>query len=254
MTEGIPLTKSTFLNSFTLNRRHFLLGTSSFLAFCALSACNAKGYKIEVGKFLNPQERRFIQTAAEIIFPTEDLSKEREGLHVVDFIDRQLAMPYGFGERTYLSPPFAEGAENLGYQLPYTPRELYRKSFEKLLPWISENFKKKYFHALSKKDQIQILEDLEDGKIDLGEIPSPVFFKQLRNNVLEGVFSDPLYGGNQQMKGWEFLGFPGARADFMAWINQKGAPYPYKPVAIPLSFEKMQRFWQRQDESSMAPL
>lgn len=163
-------------------------------------------------------------------------------------------MNYGFGERTYLSPPYVTGDFHLGYQLPYNPRDLYRKSLERLFDWIRLHFNGKQFHQLSHGDQIRLLEDLEDGHISLGDIPGQVFFKQLRENVLEAVFADPLYGGNLKMQGWKYLGFPGARAEFMAWIDQQGAPYPYPPVAIPLSFEKIQRFWQIQDEESTSRL
>jgi hypothetical protein len=46
---------------------------------------------------------------------------------VLDFIARQMELPYRHGSYWYLRRPFVECApETLGYQLPYAPRELYR--------------------------------------------------------------------------------------------------------------------------------
>ncbi|QCE35195.1 gluconate 2-dehydrogenase subunit 3 family protein [Acetobacteraceae bacterium] len=241
-------------NIVPFTRRNFLFGSSSCIALLSFTGCT-KGNAYTHGSLLfQPEERQFLEIASQLIFPTEDLTHDKKGLHVVDYLERQLAMPYGFGERTYLSGPFVQGDHALGYQLPYPPYDLYKTALSRLFAWIKDNFHEKSFVNLPSETQIQILENLEDDQINLGDIPSSVFFTQLRQNVLEGVFSDPLYGGNTEMKGWEYLGFPGARAEFMKWINQHGAPYPYKPVAIPLSFEKMQRFWQLQEENGTTSL
>ena len=53
-----------------------------------------------------------------------------------------------------------------------------------------------------------------------------VFFAQLLENVREGYFADPLYGGNRGMAAWKWIGFPGARADFTDWIDQAGQDIP----------------------------
>jgi gluconate 2-dehydrogenase gamma chain len=59
-----------------------------------------------------------------------------------------------------------------------------------------------------------------------------VFFGQLLGNCKEGYFADPLYGGNRGMLAWQWIGFPGARADFTDWLDQAGRAYPYGPVSI----------------------
>lgn len=41
----------------------------------------------------------------------------------------------------------------------------------------------------------------------------------LIQNVREGFFADPLYGGNKDMAGWKMLGFPGARYDYREEIK-----------------------------------
>ena len=37
------------------------------------------------------------------------------------------------------------------------------------------------------------------------------FAEQAREHVLEGLFADPLYGGNRDLIGWKLIGFPGAQ-------------------------------------------
>ena len=37
------------------------------------------------------------------------------------------------------------------------------------------------------------------------------FFATLRTHTMEGMFSDPVYGGNKDFAGWRLVGFPGAQ-------------------------------------------
>ena len=77
-----------------------------------------------------------------------------------------------------------------------------------------------------------MLQDLEDEKIDLGEVERGAFFDLLLQNTIEGFFSDPLYGGNRDFAGWTLIGFPGPRYDYTPYIEQYGEPYPLPVVGI----------------------
>ena len=45
--------------------------------------------------------------------------------------------------------------------------------------------------------------------------PSAVaFFNTLRTHTMEGLFADPIYGGNKDFAGWRLVGFPGAQPQF----------------------------------------
>ena len=72
---------------------------------------------------------------------------------------------------------------------------------------------------------------MEHGVEGFDNLPSATFFAMLWGNTKEGFFSDPLHGGNKDMVGWKLIGFPGARADFMDWIERDEA-YPQPPVSI----------------------
>lgn len=58
------------------------------------------------------------------------------------------------------------------------------------------------------------------------------FFALLVQNTKEGYFADPKYGGNHQMASWVYIGFPGARANFLEWVDKDNVPYPLGPVSI----------------------
>lgn len=62
-------------------------------------------------------------------------------------------------------------------------------------------------------------------------VPPKIFFNLLLQNTKEGFFCDPIHGGNKGMVGWTMIGFPGARADFMDWV-ERNEQYPFPAVSI----------------------
>jgi gluconate 2-dehydrogenase gamma chain len=45
----------------------------------------------------------------------------------------------------------------------------------------------------------------------LKQIESTHFFSLLRRHTIEGMFCDPMHGGNIDLIGWQMVGFPGPR-------------------------------------------
>jgi len=39
-------------------------------------------------------------------------------------------------------------------------------------------------------------------------------FNTIRTHTIEGMFADPVYGGNKDFAGWRLVGFPSAQAVF----------------------------------------
>ena len=37
------------------------------------------------------------------------------------------------------------------------------------------------------------------------------FFNLVRTHTIQGTFSDPFYGGNENFIGWNLIGYPGSR-------------------------------------------
>ncbi|MBB2205166.1 gluconate 2-dehydrogenase subunit 3 family protein [Gluconacetobacter takamatsuzukensis] len=219
-------------------RRRFLAGLLGSTSFWLYS-----GHDVWAGslatethpytpRYFTPEEWRFLNAACERIFPTDAHGPGARSLGAPEFIDRQMDTPYGHGALWYMSGPFLTAPANLGYQLSLTPRDIYRQGIAGADAYTRQHHDGRGFADLDAQAQTALLKDLEHGEMSLGAVPAHLLFEQLRQNTLEGVFSDPLYGGNKGLAGWTLLGFPGARADFMDWVNQEGAPYPFGPVSI----------------------
>ncbi|WP_025885235.1 gluconate 2-dehydrogenase subunit 3 family protein [Asaia prunellae] len=219
------------------SRRHFVRNAAGTTAFLLLAGHDFRARALaatalsDKPQFFTPEEIRFLNAACDCIYPHDDLGPSATELGVPVFIDRQMNTPYGRGELWYMTGPFREGPANLGYQLPFAPRDLYRKGIAGADHY-ARSARGKVFADLDTHDQIEILTAFEGGAVHFPDLNARLFFEQLRRNTLEGVFADPIYGGNRNMEGWALLAFPGARADFMDWVNQEGAAYPFAPVSI----------------------
>lgn len=156
---------------------------------------------------------------------------------VVFYIDRTLGgSNLGYSLKTYTQGPFPvvseepvtveasstrdiydyvtvakEQAARYGYQSVLTPQEVYRRGLGFIDAYAQSTFQKN-FVDLSADQQDQILTDMEGEKATGFDGPSgKAFFTQLRNDTIEGMFSDPLYGGNRDKVGWKLIGYPGAQ-------------------------------------------
>lgn len=225
-----------------LSRRAFLVSASVFALSAPAIARNYRGeipwtpnqalppneFRADVA-FLTADERNFLTAAVDRLIPKDDFPSASE-LGVVDFIDFQLAGPYGRGSFYYMRGPFENGLPTQGYQsLP--PATLYRQAIAE----IEDGLKGKLntnFAKLSGDDQDKILTDLSKGKGNLSGVDGKTFFDTLWENTKEGYFSDPLYGGNRDMQGWRMIGFPGARYDYRPYIDHGGKPISLAPVGL----------------------
>ncbi len=65
------------------------------------------------------------------------------------------------------------------------------------------------FTALTPEQQDELLVGMEAGQLS-GFDTAQAVFNRLYRLVLEGMFSDPYYGGNANYAGWDLIGYPGA--------------------------------------------
>jgi gluconate 2-dehydrogenase gamma chain len=181
--------------------------------------------------FFDPAEAAFVEAAAARLIPSDATGPGAIEADVPRFIDRQLAGPYGEGDRCYLQPPFPKGLPTQGWQMG-APSAVYRVAIAAIDRWANATYGKP-FAALDPATQDQALQALEDGKADLGGgADAKAFFALLLQNVIEGYFADPIYGGNRDMGPWRMIGFPGARYDLRAWVSRYGEAYPLPPVGL----------------------
>ncbi len=181
--------------------------------------------------FFTGEEYAFVKAAVARLIPGDALGPGALEAGVPEFIDRQMQTPYGVAATWYMQGPFHPDADpSLGYQLPLKPQEVYRLGIAEANHFAVKQHGKP-FHKLSGEHQDSLLELMESGKADFSKLPSRAFFAMLLQNTREGFFSDPLHGGNQGLVGWTLIGFPGARADFMDWV-ERNERYPFPPVSI----------------------
>lgn len=67
------------------------------------------------------------------------------------------------------------------------------------------------FTKLSAADQDAVLTDFEKGAAKSVLVNPAGFFNMVRNQTVQGTFSDPYYGGNANYVGWDLIGYPGIR-------------------------------------------
>ena len=202
-------------------------------------------------RFLTQWEFEYVTAMAETIWPTDDLGPGARVAGVGYYIDGQLAGNWGQGSRFYLNGPFYQPADSgHGWQIPMTPAEVYRA----FLPGFDVYAKTTYgnpYTSLAADQQTKALTDLQTGKapIQIGgstTFTSADFFSMFRQNVIEGMLADPAYGGNRDMVGWMWIGFPGdpmRRGDPYEKYIFSGKKYPYeeKPLALDTPHAKAAR-------------
>lgn len=165
--------------------------------------------------YFTPEQFKIVEAATERIFPEDDNGPGAKSLGVAYFIDHQLAGDWGFNARDYMQPPFYRGEKVQGYQGRLKRRDIFDIGLRELQNH-SNAVHKKTFTELSGEEQDKILQDFEGDKVNLTTISPSGFFQMLRSATMEGVYSDPLYGGNRNMDGWKMRNYPGSQ---MAYAN-----------------------------------
>jgi gluconate 2-dehydrogenase gamma chain len=148
--------------------------------------------------YFNAEEWAFVSAAVDRLIPADEAGPGGADAGIPEFIDRQLEMPYGHGAYAYMLGPFQPDLPpTLGYQLPYTPRDLYRRGIAgankacRAMHGVA-------FEKLPKAQQdafLSLLEGTHRGT-------RPAARRLLRSVAGEhprGFFADPIYGGNRGM-------------------------------------------------------
>ncbi|KVC69486.1 gluconate 2-dehydrogenase [Burkholderia ubonensis] len=232
------------------SRRHFLRSSVALVPIASLAGCDLRPSSAAATTaggataasadaapapykptFFDAREWAFVQAAVDRLIPADAEGPGALEAGVPEFIDRQMETPYAHGALWYMQGPFQQGVPELGYQLKLVPRDIYRLGIAAVDRYCTKAHGKP-FAELDAAARAAVLGALEKGSAQIDDVPPAVFFGQLLQNTREGYFCDPVHGGNRGMAAWKMIGFPGARADFMDFVNQNGKPYPYGPVSI----------------------
>lgn len=193
-------------------------------------------------QFFTEWEFDYVTAMAETIWPTDSLGPGARVAGVGHYIDGQLAGSWGQGHRFYLNGPFFTPSDTgHGWQVPMTPADVYRA----FLPGYDQFVRTTYgntYPNLTADQQTAAMTALQTNKatIPIGgttAFASSDFYTMFRQNVLEGMLSDPAYGGNRNMVGWKQIGFPGdpmRRGDLYHDYIFSKKKYPYADKPLPL--------------------
>lgn len=170
--------------------------------------------------FFTQTQLQITEAAVERIFPKDELGPGAAELGVPFYIDHQLASPWGYNAREYRQGPFVLGAPTQGGYQSIARHEVFTMGLQAL----DETSQKKYskgFVELADAEKDAILTSMEKGEVMVaGSINSKTFFNLLRMMTLEGVYSDPLYGGNKNMQGWKMRKYPGNQMSYANIIDK----------------------------------
>ncbi|MBL6455460.1 gluconate 2-dehydrogenase subunit 3 family protein [Belnapia sp. T6] len=182
--------------------------------------------------FFTAGEAATVEAIADRVIPADELGPGGKEAGCAVFIDRQLAGPYGTSAWLYMRPPFARGTPSQGLQDEDPPAVQYRKGLGALTSYCTGRYGGRRFEALTPQQQDEVLTAMEKGEAKDPGADLRGFFEQLLNNMTEGFFADPIYGGNKDMCGWRLLGFPGTRYDYREVIAAPNQKYTLPPVAL----------------------
>jgi gluconate 2-dehydrogenase gamma chain len=180
--------------------------------------------------FFNASEAAFIEAACERLIPADGHGAGALAAGVPNYLDKQLGGAWGAGERLYRSGPWTAGSASQGYQLPFTPGELFHQALRAINHDLDSRGTP--FSGMTAEAQDAFLKSLEGGSADLNGVPSGVFFGMWLQLTVEGFFSDPVYGGNRDMVAWRMIGFPGAYADYYDSIDRHGVKFEREPMSL----------------------
>src|SRR5262249_18394555 len=92
----------------------------------------------------------------------------------------------------------------------------------------------KPFDRLAEAQREEVLLSLSTGKLTFDDgPPARAFWSIVYQTVMEGMFSDPMYGGNRNKAGWRMIGFPGALAVNHDNVEKyRGRKFPQEPISI----------------------
>lgn len=204
-----------------MRRRYFLTLSASTVGGLLVYRLDRTPYrvcaqdrKIRVPlRFFTETEALTVAAAAARIFPSDENGPGAPEAGVVVYIDRQLAGPYGRDRYRYVQEPFEEGAPEQGYQGRATPRQIYRDGLRRLNSFLTLD------------------SAAQDGA--LRQIEHTPFFQLLRTHTIEGMFCDPMHGGNADLIGWQLIGFPGPRMSYADEVESYyGRPFRPSPVSL----------------------
>ena len=144
---------------------------------------------VQHGAFFNYEQAATMAAFTERLMPERQANPERVTLECVNYIDLALSGAYADLQEFYRS--------GLA-QLDVYCRKTYNTPFARWMP----------------ARQDAMIAAMEQGKAQVFLAERCGVLEVVRTHTMEGMFADPIYGGNRDFAGWRLVGFPGAQGDF----------------------------------------
>jgi gluconate 2-dehydrogenase gamma chain len=160
--------------------------------------------------FFNADEMRTLDAVTARVMPSEPDGMGAREAAVVTYIDRAVA-----GYFRDLQGIYRIGLQRLN--------DCCRAGYGRSFPDLSNT---------EQDETLLALESAGDASVspvvaamlaaDSRESILPRFFAIVREHTIQGMFCDPLYGGNRDFVGWRLIGFPGAQWGYTAEQMREG--------------------------------
>lgn len=190
--------------------RRTLIASATFLpALIPLSALTARAQPAAaMAGALSESERKILEAFVDRLVPKDEHGPGALECGAANYIDQQLAG--------------ALAAEKTNFAAGLAAIEAF-----------SQRSQNAAFAELSTEKRDAVLTAMEGGSA-AGFANSRAVFSRIRRLTLEGMFSDPHYGGNTNFAGWDLIRYPGPRlAVGPAEQSMTGEIKPYRKSAWP---------------------
>jgi gluconate 2-dehydrogenase alpha chain len=149
---------------------------------------------------LNPHDAATLDAVFERMFPADNDGPGAAEIGVTDYVDKALGGAYADLQLFYRNGIAA------------LDREMLTRAG-------------KQFTAGSPAEQDQVIQALERNELpSCSDFPARAFFELLRTHLQEGLFADPVYGGNKDKSGWKLIKHPGVWLENSAEENLMETP------------------------------
>jgi gluconate 2-dehydrogenase gamma chain len=221
----MPTTPERRADTSGVDRRTFLrwsAGTMALLAVQTAFQLDAVAQEEGLGgyQFFNRDEGALMEALAGRIWPGDADDPGAIEAGAATYVDRALAGPYAAYQQSY-RVILRELLDAIEQRHGVGVRELEDAQLDQLLGELESR---------------EIGEGPLSRVLDDGPKPSSWLrpgFEMIRTHVMEGVFCDPIYGGNRDFAGWRAVNYPGAHYVYSAAEQQVFEPLtkPYQSVA-----------------------
>ena len=158
------------------------------------------------GAFFNQSDAATVAAFAERLMPQAPGKPGARDAGVVNYIDLALAGAYA------------------------DLQDFYRRGLAQLEEYCRTTYNDS-FVRLQTAQQDAVIRALEEGTATGFTWPTArEFFNTIRTHTMEGMFADPIYGGNKDFAGWRLVGFPGAQPVFTPADMQSRQAFARAPI------------------------